>query len=203
MQVRVTLGGISSGAFSVGVDWPQSTVVTKTQDFGLPGPPPGYYTINTMQLLSGCGASLYNMAWHEEFPTDASGNPASWNQCGQSQGWTRAIPIQPSGSDTGWAFGLTDQGGILTSADPNQQVDTVGYACGAPDSACQPASNIPGIFRGQPPDVTANTWSYQFVYVGSQDTRTLGKYWPAAPNKQVRYTDHGKDEPGTWICPGN
>ncbi len=196
LQARVTLGGISSAVFKVWVNWPQSTVVTETNDVGLPGPPPGYISLNTRQLLSGCGPAMYNIAWHEEFPTDASGNPAYWNVCGQSRGWTVPIPKLPTQGSSGWAYGITDADGILRSGQGD--FDAVGYSC----DTCAPLSNIPGPFRGQPLDMTANAWSYQFIYVGSQDILTLGKHWPAAPNKQVRYTDHGRVELGTWSCPG-
>ena len=194
VQVRVTLGGVPSAPFSVVADWPQVTNPYGEVDTSSPGATPGYISTNALQLASGCGNVMQNIAWHEEFP-------AGWSACtnsqGQavSQGWTAPIPQQS------WGYGLTDENGLLFSADPqNPNFDGVGYACAAP--ACSPASTIPGPMQTppQPLSTAANAWTYQFIFVGSQDTVNLGKYWPTE-NKQVRYTDHGVDQLGAWSCP--
>jgi len=49
-------------------------------------------------------------------------------------------------------------------------------------------------------DSSANVFAAQFIFVGSQDITNLGRYFSSAPNMQVRYVDHGKDEVGTWKC---
>jgi hypothetical protein len=73
----------------------------------------------------------------------------------------------------------------------------------ASQPGCDPASTIPGP-RQNPPvplSAAANASVAQFIWVGSQDTVSPGKYFTAAPNEQVVFTDHGRDEPGTWKCP--
>jgi hypothetical protein len=181
VDVRVTLGGVSSATFSVVVDWPSYTGRDdddpRTVDHGLVGPPPGYLSYNTLQLVSACGQVIFNMAVHEEFPA----SPAA---CGGSINWSDPIPR------SNWGSWITDEVGKF--------VDTVGYAC----DNCTPLSNIPGPYRGQPLSPQANASAALFIFAGSRDTVSLGKYFTAQPRKQVRYTDHGRDEPGTWICPG-
>jgi len=201
LNLTVTLGAVTSGVFQAAVDWPQSTNNTGHFDIPAPGSIPGFLSTNTLQLLSGRGLVMYNIDWHEEFPTDSSAKPANWHACNNSTGfWTSPIPIG------GWAHGTTDGTGILQPSDPRQGFDGVGIACGTGVSPfCSPSSNIPGPEQTppQPFSTTAQAWSYQFIFVGSQDTQALGKDWPAAPNKQVRYTDNGRDEVGTWSnCPG-
>ena len=182
VNVQATLGGVSSALYTVGVDWPSHIVRDdsdqRTRDDGLPGPPPGYLSYNTLKLISACGDAMFNIAVHEEFPAP----PAA---CGGSVGWSDPIP------QAEWSGWITDGAGTF--------VDTVGYAC----SACSPGSDIPGPFRTppQPLSTRANASAALFIFVGSQNTVTLGRYFPAEPRKQVRYTDNGRDEPGTWTCP--
>lgn len=182
VDVRATLAGVSSAAFAVVVDWPSYSVRDdsdpRTRDLGLPGPPPGYLSDNTLRLMSACGSPMFNMAVHEQFPTSPTA-------CGGSVNWTDPIP------QTQWGSWITDGDGKF--------VDTVGYAC----DGCTPLSSIPGPLRipAVPLSTQANASAALFIFVGSQDTVTLGKYFTAEPNKQVRYTDHGKDEPGWWTCP--
>ncbi len=129
MNVKATLGGISSDTFAVVVDWPSYAVRDendpRTRDYGLPGPLPGYLSDNTLILISACGFPVFNIAAHEEFP-------ASPTACSGSANWTAPIP------QAAWGSWITDGDGKF--------VDTVGYAC--PD--CTPLSNIPGALRGQP-----------------------------------------------------
>lgn len=202
VHVQVTLAGVASSPFSVVVDWPQSTILIATSDIGIQNQARqqvGYLSVNTLKLASACGSTMFNMAWHEEFPTNTSGVAAPFNACNQSQGWTDPVPL------SGWAAGTTDAGGILTGdplspGGPPSQFDGIGMSCGGA-APCTPAATIPGPFNGQPLGTTPEAWQYQFIFVGSKDTQILRKYWPAAPNKQVLYTDHGRDESGTWSCP--
>jgi hypothetical protein len=193
VHVQVTLGGFQSAAFNVQVDWPQSLERTGTKDQGLSiVDPPGYLSYNTLRLRSGCQNPMFNMAYHEEFPLNGSGVAATWNTCGgQKPGWTDPV------YQNVWASGISDINGILNQ----DRFDAVVMEPGCTN--CNPVPKIPGTQQIPPTelDPTANAWSWQFIYVGSQDTATLGKYWPASPNKQVLYTDHGRDEPGTWSCP--
>jgi len=195
VQVSVTLGGITSAPFIVIVDWPQASLLVGAADNGTQIPQSqlvGYISTNTLQLVSACKNSMFGIDWHEEFPTDASGNAAPFNACNASQGWTDNIP------QAKWASGTTDDAGTLAP-----DFDVIVYTCGGA-TPCNPPATIPGprALPPQPLNMTANAWSYQFIFVGSKDTQTLGKYWTTAPNKQVRYTDHGVDELGTWSCPG-
>ena len=198
VQARVTLSGNTSAPFPLVVDWPQATAPVATNDVGIQANQQvGYLSIHTLQLVSQCKNNMFYIYWHEEFPTDGAGNVAPYNTCNPSPGWTDPIP------QAKWGAGTTDAGGILQGNAAAPDFDGIVYACGV-GVPCNPPATIPGplMVPPQPLNMTANAWSYQFIFVGSQDTNTLGKYWTTAPNKQVRYTDHGRDELGTWSCPG-
>ena len=182
IEVRVTLGGISSATFTVVVDWPSTAPAVFWQDLSYQDPNnpsvSGLISNNTLQLVSACERAMFNIAAHEEFP-------ASPTACGGSVGWTDPIP------QSEWGSWITQPDG------PNAGmfIDQMLYAC-AP-GACTPQAQGPGI----PLSSQANSSAPLFIFVGSQDTQTLGKYLTAQPNMQVRYTDHGRDEPGWWRCP--
>jgi hypothetical protein len=187
---------MSSDPYPIVVDWPQATVPFDTRDVGIQAQGQiGYLSTITLKLQSACGNSIFRMAWHEEFPTDGAGNVAPFHSCNASQGWTDPIP------KANWAAGLTDADGFMKGDPPTTDFDGIAYACGG-GVPCNPLAAIPGTVGGGQLNMTANAWSYQFIFVGSRDTQTLGKYWTTAPNKQVRYTDHVRDELGTRSCPG-
>jgi hypothetical protein len=177
ITVTSTLAGFQSSSLSLYVEYPQTTQLGSVQDNGLPGPPPGYLSANTLKLISKCGNTMFEMDVHEQFPA----NPSA---CGGSANWTDPVP------QSQWGSWTTDNNGQFT--------DTVGYAC----SGCSPLSTIPGPLQTPPKALStqANAYASQFIYVGSLDIQNLGKYFTAAPNMQVRYTDHGRDQPGTWKC---
>ena len=183
VEVRATLGGISSEPYSVTVDWPSVTTAVFWQDDSYQDPNnpslSGYYSNNTLQLRSACGLAIFNMAAHEEFP----GRPTA---CGGSVGWTDPIPQNE------WGNWITEPPGN----NAGMFIDQILFAC--TPGACTPQPRAPG----NPLSSQANSSVAQFIFVGSQDTQNLGKYLTAAPNMQVLYTDHGRDEPGTWRCPG-
>ena len=186
--MQTTLGGISSGSYTVYVDWPSATISDPQNppvDFGIVGPPVGFLSQNTLRLVSACGNIMFNMAIHEEFPAP----PVA---CGGSSGWDAPVPQFPvQGSPVqGWASWITDAGGEFP--------DAVGYTC----TVCNPPSNIPGQFRNPPQQLStqANASAAQFIFAGSTDTTNLGKWVTAAPNRQIRYTDNGRDKVGTWKC---
>ena len=183
VNVQVTLGGVSSAAFTVYIDWPSTASAINWQDSAMEnqGPPAtaGFMSNNTLLLLSACRAAMSSIAVHEEFP----GTPVA---CGNSVGWAGPIPQQR------WGSWLT--GGVGNLA--GMFLDQVALLC-AP-GACSPQAQAPG----DPLAGQANSRNSQFIFVGSADTQDLGKYFTAAPNMQVFYTDHARDELGTWSCPG-
>jgi hypothetical protein len=158
--------------------------------------PVGYISVNTLQLVSGCHQNMFRIAFHEEFPTDAGGSAAPFHACNGSRYWTDAI------DKANWAPGTTDDDGILKPDDPQASFDGIVYSNGGSPSPSPPVT-IPGPRQTppQPLNMNAQAYSSLFIFVGSQDTANLGKYWPAEPLMQVRYTDHGRDESGSWGCP--
>jgi len=126
------------------------------------------------------------------------------------------VPIQPTSESSGWASGVTYFNGALgvqTDANGSPELDydgglsyafdAIGKTCSmAYSPTCSPTSQMPGPIQAPPIPLStqAEAWSYQYIYVGSADTTTLGKYYKLPPNKQVRYLDHGRDEISTWTC---
>jgi hypothetical protein len=192
VNLQVSLNGILSAVYPFYVDYPASASATFWEDIPY-NPNPGYagYASNNSLLLkSACGNRMFGIDVHEEFP-------ASFRACGMSVNWT-------GGNKLGSWRTLTD--GVNVGAfGPDQ----VGFS--APPGSATPNPQCPGMpATGQcvadpvPPSQLssqANAYAAQFIFVGSQDVQTLGKFFPAAPNMQVRYTDHGRDELGTWQCP--
>jgi hypothetical protein len=180
VSVTASIGGFATAAFSVWVDYPGHTALVLTNDQGVVGPPAGYISQNTLQLTSFCNQTMSTMAVHEQFP-------ASPVACSGSTDWTDPI-LQAD-----WGAWLTNGGGEF--------VDTIAIVCPAA-AGCKPASTMPGPLQNPPVALSAQAEARaaQFIYVGSENIVNLGKYFPAAPNEQARYLDHGRDQPGTWTC---
>ncbi|HLH18975.1 MAG TPA: hypothetical protein VKX45_17275 [Bryobacteraceae bacterium] len=198
VSVQATLGGIASATFQVGFDYPGYVVVTRTVDriWADPGYP-AYQSDNYLQLFSAGGRPMFYMPVHEEFPS-----PDSWSSCGKSVGWTDPIPQTAPDPTKAWGSWVTlDDGTLGNVAGPAP--DTVGYGCPGAAGNCSPSSDIPGSQKvpAQGLSQQANAWSDQYIVVGSQTTNPLGRYIKVQADRQVRYTDHGRDELGTWICP--
>jgi hypothetical protein len=185
-DITVQSRGLLSDAFRVDFDQPLDAVPVSWDDqvWNIwPVVGPGYLSENTLELRSACRQRMMGISVHEEFPTNCTA-------CGASTGaWTD-----------------TPGGGRWTTTpiyDPNpgQCPDTVGEDC-APGTSrpCSPASDIPGTRKDPPVSLStrAHSWCELVFYVGSQE---LGKGFAVVPNRQVRYTDHGRDEPWNWTCP--
>jgi hypothetical protein len=197
INVRATLNGILSTLFKVDFDYPGYVVLTRTEDkiwasIGYPA----YQSDNYLQLFSAADQPMFRMPVHEEFPS-----PDSWSSCGNSVGWTVPIPQTDPDPKKAWGSWVTLADGTLGTA-TGPAPDTVVNGCPA-GSGCAPLSDIPGSQKvpSQPLSPQANAWSDQYIVVGSQTTNPLGRYIRVRANRQVRYTDHGRDELGTWICP--
>jgi hypothetical protein len=180
VSVTASIGGFATAPYSVWVDYPGHTALVLTNDLGVVGPPAGYISQNTLQLISFCGETMFTVAVHEQFP-------ASPVACSGSKGWTDPIP------QADWAGWITNGEGEF--------VDGIAVVCPAA-LGCNPASTIPGPRQNPPVALSAQAEARvaQFIYVGSQNIVPLGEYFPAAPNEQATYLDHGRDQPGTWTC---
>jgi hypothetical protein len=193
VTVQVSLGGVSSAPFTFYVDWPSTASAIGWQDSQFndqvqcPGCT-GFETNIVLQLVSACSQAMFGIDTHEEFP-------GGFQACGGSTGWanTPALGHGATGIDAN-AGQLYDQ--MISAATPGLRKPDP-QCPGMPTTGQCIANPVPAQLSPQ-----ANSSGSQFVFVGSQDTITLGKYFTAAPNMQVRYTDHGRDELGTWKCPG-
>jgi len=112
-------------------------------------------------------------------------------------GFTGSVNLSVSGVPAG----LTATISPSAASQGGQGTLTVTTFTCRPEDHCIPAAAAPP----KPPTSPTgppNAAIAQFIFVGSSDTRTPGKYLTTQPNEQVRYTDHGRDEVGTWKCPG-
>jgi hypothetical protein len=177
--LQVALNGATSAPFSVTVDSPSSVASISWQDLSWQGDEPpimtGYISNNTVVLRSTCGIPMSDIDVHEEF----SSAPTA---CGDSRGWTDSVP------QSKWGKWTTASGSNLAGMFGDQ----VMYGCAA--GQCTPQATGPSSPLGN----EANSFSPLSIFVGSQD---LGKYSPVPLMMQVLYTDHGRDEAGSWQCP--
>jgi hypothetical protein len=205
VTVQATIGDVGSQIFNVGFDYPNQVEVYRIEDkiLSLASNYPGYESHNFIRLLSKGGFPMTRMPVHEEFPL-TGGSPARWNSCSGSQGWIEPIPqFDPSPNPDPtkrWAAWVTDADGRFSNGF-GESADIVGMSC-PPATGCSPGSEIPGPLKtpSQSLSTQPQAWSYQYFYIGSQDVMSLGKYLPVLPRKQVRYTDHGRDEVQEWSC---
>jgi hypothetical protein len=196
VTVAATLAGTASAPYTLYADWPSTASAIGWQDLADNDDPnpgnTGYKSNNTLRLLSACGQAMYGIAVHEQFP-------AGLTECNASTGWTGLGPLTATVTGTGpFAAG--------------QVIDTVGISAppqGMP-GGISPSAQCPGmVMTGQciqnpTPNqlsIQANAFGPLFIIVGSQSFSPPGQYFTAAPNMQVRYTDHGRDEVGSWACP--
>ncbi len=173
VNIRAVVNGIDSQAFTLLVDWPASAGLLSIP---IPdrGLAGGYYSTQQLRLVSACGQPMPYIDVHEEFP-------GPWKSC--------------VGNVTGWLTGISQNNwGQWRTLGDGSFVDYIAV----PDTGDSPPVQTPQT----PLSGEAVSWAQQFIFVGSQDIVNLGKYFTAAPNSQVRYIDHGRDESGTWRCPG-
>jgi hypothetical protein len=136
---------------------------------------------------------MYCIDVHEEFP-------AGFSRCGRSVSSAWGDAVTELGSWT--TFSTGNNVGVFG---PDQIAVASRAGVDQPDPQC-PGKPVAGYCVSDPvPQALlspqANAVASQFIFVGSRDVNALGKYFTAAPNRQVRYTDHGRDEVGTWVCP--
>lgn len=195
VAVQATLAGTKAAVLTIGVDYPALAEVFRVEDIIWPNITyPAYQSHNYMRLISGSGRTIPFMPIHEEFPL------GNWQSCGGSTGWTAPIPRTDPNPSYGWGSWLTNSNGEFSDGSGQLAADTVGYGC--IQGACSPVSDIPGTMKNPPQPLSsrANAWSVHYYYAGSQDVTGSGKYVALRPDKQVRYTDHGRNEPQEWSC---
>jgi len=202
VTVSVTLADVSSGPFTLQVDFANAlqVIADKVEDWPAALPQDatwvsGYLSINRLMLISACLNPMPGMDLHEEFP-GASDGRGSFQKCGASVGWDGPVK---------------NLGGITTN-DTGEFVDNVSVAVTS-SSALNPVPTCPGVVNGNcdpPPTIPAgdlspqaNAFGTQLWYIGSKkiDIVNLGKYVVGATDRQVRYTDHGRNAPANWVCP--
>ena len=203
IAVQVVVGGVSSAAFAVRLDWPLMAgmiTVPGAQQFAdravyaYDTNSVGYWSEITLQLISSCGQTMPGMAVHEEFPA------SQFTSCKDNFRWT--LPVQ-SGLEA-WVTTVDSDpalGGSFTDSIAISDVDNA-YS---PNPEC-PGDTSRDYCRGNPdPQGTLSTqaisYSPQLIFIGSNDPQPSGKYLTVFPNMQVRYLDHGRDESNTWTCP--
>jgi hypothetical protein len=195
VSIRATLRGVMSTPYAVVVDWPSTASQISSQDtefndqVNYPGYT-GFISNITLRLTSACNQQMFGIDLHEEFP-------GGFAPCGGSSGWTYTPALGH------WRTLFNGNNVGVFGPDQVSLAYPPGYY--RPDPQC-PGKPLTGQCIADPMPFQlsnqANASAAQFIFVGSQDVQTPGKYFTTAPNWQVRYTDHGRDESGTWRCPG-
>jgi hypothetical protein len=96
LSVQASLGAVTSPAFQVVIDQPQSASFVSVVDFGTTTPP-GYLSSNTLAVRSSCQQLIASVSAHEEFTS-------AWTPCGGSTGWDDAVPLANWGTWTTTPF---------------------------------------------------------------------------------------------------
>jgi hypothetical protein len=182
IKVQGMLGSLSSNFLTLVADFPYAAVFVglAVRDQGVSY---GWYSQNRLQLMSACMSAMFTIHIHEEFPE-------GWTALNGSSGWTDPIPQTSTDpvNNPPWAGWRTSSDGTFT--------DHMAYTC-PPGAPCYPAPLRPPDPPLEPQG-EAVSCTRQVIFVGSKDTTNLGKYVPVDPHWQVRYVDHGRDQPS---CP--
>ncbi len=195
VSVVANYHGILSPSVFLVVDYAAEAVLNPDQTRDSARGQWGFMSLVEYILKSASESPMSYVDVHEEFA-------AQWSACVYSVtgtstvGWEGSISqarTDPNDAGSGWGFWQTNLDGSFTDH------ISIAWAPGSPLMSPTPAP--PPADPTQPLSTQANSWVPIVFWTGSMDTQNLGKYVPTAPMKQVRYTDHGRDELGNWSCP--